>query len=218
MTLEIEYQSGENAPQQFHLQAVAIFRQGLDDSQYSIFTQKLAHTYIPGATRIPGYPNLMKNDFLNVTLAMERQLGWILSGVRENLKGKRILDLGCGSTGGTIEAEELGHYYEPWLCRALFELGAYPIGVDIGNLDKEKFQTHSIDLLLPNALNMIPNNSIDIVHSRALFGSLELIEQAEQPGRPFLSHEVENYLMEILRPQIGRILKPDGTFIYSIDP
>lgn len=158
---------------------------------------------------------------MNIAFAVTRQLAWIFYAANGQVEGKRILDLGCGSTGSTEESSE--HYssglslYHPWLCRTLDRLGAYPIGVDIGELQHERFETHRVSLLIPDALKDIPDGTVDIVHSRALFDSPELYEQFQKylPA-PWLDMDKrDDYLMALLQPQIVRVLKPYGVFVYS---
>src|SRR3989344_3058045 len=88
-------------------------------------------------------------------------------GGENELKGKRILDIGCGST--TPELNDRS--FEPWLCRALHELGAHPVGVDIGEIDTEKFEHYQLDLSKPGALNLFPDKSFDGVNCRAFLDS-----------------------------------------------
>lgn len=116
---------------------------------------------------------------------------------------KRILDLGCGSYHGTYEFKEFDpKTYEPWLCRALLELGANPIGVDIGNLDGERFEHYTLNLLLPNSLSFISDNSVDVAHADLLYDSPTL-EQMQGCKN----------LRGLLVPQLERIVKPNGFFI-----
>jgi hypothetical protein len=126
-----------------------------------------------------------------------------------DLSKKRLLDLGCGNNDN-IDNYGLSKtsLFEPWLCRGLYELGFNPIGIDYGNLDREKFEHHQIDLV-NERLDCIPDSSIDIVNASELFNS------------PFLKIELGDRtgvgLMKILLPQIERVVKPLGCFIYSTD-
>ena len=91
-----------------------------------------------------------------------------------DLKGKTIIDLGCGSK----EAEDsiYGNYH-PWLCRVLHELGAHVIGIDIATLDEE-FQTHQIDLLT----SPIPNIKADCIHASGLFNAKHVLDTHSGEG------------------------------------
>ena len=90
------------------------------------------------------------------------------------IRGRNVLDLACGSnesrspvTGRRTSA------FEPWMCRLLLELGARPVGIDIGDLDGEAFEHHRVDLGVPGALDFLPTGSFDAIHESRLFGSPE---------------------------------------------
>lgn len=73
------------------------------------------------------------------------------------LKGKKILDIGCGSEftndGNMLFVKLTG--FSPWLCRALHKCGAVAVGVDIENNDGEKFEHRLADLSEPGALKKL---------------------------------------------------------------
>ena len=50
------------------------------------------------------------------------------------VRGKRILDLGCGAVRGGKEHDGLRETWAPWLCRAVLELGGEAVGIDVGML------------------------------------------------------------------------------------
>ena len=150
----------------------------------------------------------------------------------ENLKDKRILDLGCGSRpridlskwaklveSNPSEHNDSGKYYqrmgslvtnmdlvigqrdfEPWLCRILVELGAKPVGVDIGNLEGEEFEHYQLDLNIEGALNIFPDKSFDAINMRLLLSSPTF-------GTP------SNEIIKELEKQRDRLLKDDGKII-----
>ena len=122
------------------------------------------------------------------------------------LPGKRILDLGAGSTsysGDSATPRE----YEPWLSRALYELGAQPVAVDIGDLSQEKFEHHKVDLSKPGALNFMPSESFDGIIIRGLITSPLLQRMLDKPG-------IERMKQEFLE-QTKRLLKPGGKEIFK---
>ena len=224
----IEYGGNKHAPVIYILQAQEVFLEKFEERFIlSVFARNLARSYVSRLTNVPeseySHPldiDIAFTGFKNVASAVMKQLSWVFFAANGNIEGKRILDLGCGSIGGTEDslAEQYGSLFQPWLCRTLVELGAYPIGVDIGSLENERFETYRTNLLVPNALAKIPDNSIDVVHSRALFTSPELDEQFHKFPPPWLSMgERENYFMQLLRPQVERVLRPDGVFVYSRD-
>jgi hypothetical protein len=142
------------------------------------------------------------------------------------LKGERVLDIACGSTTSKAPAslfvdtpfgeqhisvsnsDGYAAQFEPWFCRILVELGAGPVGIDLGNLDQEIFEHYHVDLGQPGALNFLPERSFDAVQDSRLFGSPEFTRQfPEQADRL-------NIAAEIWR-QEQRLLKPNGIVIHS---
>jgi len=141
-----------------------------------------------------------ESEYLNV---FERMKGLILA--MGNPEGKTVLDLGCGSVScqdDTIWGIKLGRDFEPWICRALFEMGVNPIGIDIQDNSTEKFENYRIDLLQRNCLSFLKDDSVDVAYSYMLFSSPTLL------GKGYS-------LKANLIPQLERIVKPDGFFIYT---
>jgi hypothetical protein len=135
------------------------------------------------------------NDHEETSEAIITQIPYILQELRGNVRGKTILDLGSGSTFGG---------YKPWLCRILYHMGANPIAVDLGKFRNEPFIAYSADLSQPNALRMIPDNSVDLANAKMFFTCSDL--RSMRPNA---------YLREQLRPQLERVLKQDASFIYA---
>ena len=141
-----------------------------------------------------------------------------------DLKGKRILDIACGSNtskmpGSLYVNTPFGEMtlggsrgytalFEPWFCRMLFHLGAKPVGVDFGDLEQEVFEHHQVDLGKPGALDFLPDASFDAIQDSRLFGSPEFTAQfPEQADRLKVAQEIVR--------QEQRLLKPDGIIIHS---
>jgi hypothetical protein len=142
------------------------------------------------------------------------------------LKGKRILDIACGSN--TSKAPSFvfvntpfgeqqipishveGHtaLFEPWFCRILLELGADPVGIDLGNLDGETFEHYKVNLGQPGALNFLAEHSFDAVHDSRLFGSPEFAAQFPNT-QDRLKVAVEIWAQE------QRLIKAKGIVIHS---
>jgi len=98
--------------------------------------------------------------------------------------------------------------FEPWFCRILFELGADPVGVDFGDLDREVFTHHRVDLGKIGALDFLPNHSFDGIQDSRLFGSPEFTAQfPNQADRLKVAQEI--------RRQEKRLLKTNGIVIHS---
>jgi hypothetical protein len=129
-------------------------------------------------------------------------------GLLGDVRGKRILDIACGSNSSRSPVTgRRTTQFEPWMCRLLQELGAQPVGVDMGDLEGETFEHLRVDLGIPGALDHLPSASFDAVQDSRLFGSPEF--QAAYGTR-----NVERVRHEIWR-QEGRLLRPGGILIHS---
>jgi hypothetical protein len=146
-------------------------------------------------------------------------------GSLSNIRGKRILDIACGSNTSkappslsidtpfgkmTIGGATKGYtaQFEPWFCRILFELGADPVGIDFGDLDHELFTHFRVDLGKIGSLNFLPDLSFDAVQDSRLFGSPEFTAQfPNRADRLKIAREI--------RRQEQRLLKTDGIIIHS---
>jgi hypothetical protein len=142
------------------------------------------------------------------------------------LKNKRILDIACGSS--TSKAPAVVHVrglfgnkeihsrdtkgftaqFEPWFCRILLELGAHPVGVDIGDLEGEAFEHYRVDLGRLGALDFLPDQSFDGIQDSRLFGSPEFTRQFPRKA------DRRRIAEEIVR-QESRLLKQSGIVIHS---
>jgi hypothetical protein len=142
-----------------------------------------------------------------------------------DLQGQQILDIACGSN--TSRAPGLVHVnspfgksalkqakagytalFEPWFCRILFALGANPVGVDMGDLDRETFTHYRVDLGKPGALDFLPDHSFDSVQDSRLFGSPEFTAQFPRQADRLKGAQ------EIIH-QEQRLLKAGGIIIHS---
>jgi hypothetical protein len=142
------------------------------------------------------------------------------------VKGQRILDIACGSSTSKapsfvyvntpfgesrIPIPAIQGYtaqFEPWFCRILLELGAQPVGVDLGNLEGENFVHYPVDLGKVGALDFLSAASFDAVHDSRLFGSPEFTAQFPD------SNDRLKIAAEIWK-QEKRVLKVEGIIIHS---
>ena len=123
------------------------------------------------------------------------------------VRGQTVLDIACGSNSSRSPVTNMPTAeFEPWMCRLLVELGARPVGIDIGDLDGEAFEHHRVDLGVPGALDFLPSGSFDAVHESRLFGSPEF--------RAKHASATERIRREIHR-QERRLLRPGGILIHS---
>jgi hypothetical protein len=147
-------------------------------------------------------------------------------GVLRALRGRRVLDLACGSSTSRAPSfvyvdtpfgerrvpipstEGYTAQFEPWFCRLLLELGAQPVGIDLGDLDSEAFEHYHVDLGRAGALDFLPDHSFDAVQDSRLFGSPEFTEQFPRGvDRRKVAAEI--------RSQEQRLLRAGGIVIHS---
>jgi hypothetical protein len=147
-------------------------------------------------------------------------------GVLRALRGQRVLDLACGSSTSRAPSfvyvdtpfgerrvpipstEGYTAQFEPWFCRLLLELGAQPVGIDLGDLDSEAFEHYNVDLGRAGALDFLPDHSFDAVQDSRLFGSPEFTEEFPR------GMDRRKVAAEIWR-QEQRLLKTRGIIIHS---
>jgi len=123
------------------------------------------------------------------------------------IRGQAILDIACGSSSSRSPVTgRPTSEFEPWMCRLLLELGAHPVGLDIGDLADEAFEHHRVDLGVPGALDFLATGAFDAIHESRLFGSPEFRAAHRQ--------NAERIRREIHR-QERRILRPGGVLIHS---
>jgi hypothetical protein len=85
------------------------------------------------------------------------------------------------------------------------ELGAEPVGVDIGNLEGEEFEHYQLNLLRKKTLDFLPDHSFDAINMSLLLSSPQLEKISTMKQREEM--EVE------LKHQVERLLKDDGKII-----
>lgn len=130
----------------------------------------------------------------------------VLSLLGDDAHTKKVLDLGCGAVN-TLDSEG-GRDFEPWLCRALYELNIPCIGIDYSDtVTSELFEAYERNLIKPDSLDMLRAQSIDIAVAQLLFSSPQL-ERITRYKR------VIQQLKDNLIPQLERVLKPDGVFLF----
>jgi SAM-dependent methyltransferase len=132
-------------------------------------------------------------------------------GSLEAVRGKRILDIACGSNSSrSPDTGERTAVFEPWFCRLLLELGADSVGLDAGDLEGERFEHHRVDLSRIGALDFLPDASFDGIQDSRLFGSPEFLALLPRSQHAPIKAE--------LRRQEKRLLKPGGVIIHSDNP
>jgi len=145
----------------------------------------------------------------NLTAIMTEFLSRLMDafGPLSTIRGQTVLDIACGSNSSRSPATGLRTAeFEPWMCRLLVELGARPVGIDIGDLADEAFERHQVDLGVPRALDFLATGSFDAIHESRLFGSPEF-RAAHRGATERIRHEIHR--------QERRLLRPGGILIHS---
>jgi SAM-dependent methyltransferase len=122
------------------------------------------------------------------------------------VKGKRILDIGCGSLDYDHKDRDpsLKRMFEPWFCRLVTELGAEAVGIDIGDLEGEEFTHYQRDIRNPDVLSDFADHSFDGIHMRSVIGVRDLN----------LGFKRELELQTKIQEETKRVLKDDGKVIF----
>jgi hypothetical protein len=115
------------------------------------------------------------------------------------IRGQAVLDIACGSSSSRspVTGRQTAEF-EPWMCRLLLELGAQPVGIDIGDLADEAFEHHRVDLGLSGALDFLATGSFDAIHESRLFGSPEF-RAAHGPATEPIRREIHRQERRLLR-------------------
>lgn len=150
-------------------------------------------------------PDPRPHVYTNIDFQL-REAAYCFDGL-ENVKGKRILDLGCGAETNHDHSGTGLNMFRPWFARALHILGAKVLGVDIKDLSSEPFKSLCLDLSIPGSLDQLPDRSFDAVNMKSLGDSPTFERSIVLRGL-----ERETVVMELLY-QTLRLLKPDGKII-----
>lgn len=142
------------------------------------------------------------------------------------LKGKRVLDIACGSNTSRAPSfiyintpfgetriplpHRRGYtaQFEPWFCRILLEVGADPVGIDLGDLEAETFEHYAVDLGREGGLDFLPSHTFDAIQDSRLFGSPEFTDRFPDPAARLK-------VARQIRDQEKRLLKADGILVHS---
>jgi hypothetical protein len=167
-------------------------------------------------TREPGVEEIIKQMFGRLANSFERL---------SEIQNKKILDIACGSNTSKAPAslfvdtpfgkkavrsssKDYTAQFEPWFCRILLELGANPVGIDVGALESELFVHYRVDLGRIGALDFLLDHSFDAIQDSRLFGSPEFTAQfPNQADRLKIAQEIKR--------QEERLLTANGIVIHS---
>ncbi len=169
-------------------QVVHLFKSGTSTGGY-YEAMNSALKKISGDYTMLHYPLHVSDtdDFIN---AQENLTRYCLSFV-EPLKGKKVLEVGCGNG---VQTKFIHQHYQP---AAITGLDLNEGNICIANKEKERRQFHTVKFFVDNAQDMksIPDNSVDIVVN---------IESA------FHYPDKDAFLKEL-----NRVLVPGGSYLIA---
>ena len=121
----------------------------------------------------------------------------------EDVKGKRVLDVACGSRA---YEDNPYHKYDPWMSRLLLSLGAYPLGIDLQPQVDERFPSYTVDLFQRDSLGFVESSSFDAFYICA-FPTRRAVQRMDEQGIEWFG--IRAHILWHLQ----RVLKEDGRSI-----
>lgn len=132
------------------------------------------------------------------------------------LKGKRIVDIGCGSRNACMTDSMMGNAgmkeFEPWLCRIAHEAGARVTGVDIQPLDGEEFEHFQADMENNRPLRRFTGGAFDIVVSQRMTGGGA---DSSNISPALRKANGQNTVLFRLFSEARRLLREGGVFVHN---
>lgn len=158
--------------------------------------------------------SLMRTQYLRIY--------WVTEGLRE-LRGKKILDLGCGARAVPAKLGEEEHrhtHYEPWFARFASACGAEVTGIDRRPSPNEIYDHQEADITKPGTLQFL-NGSFDIVNSSGLLIGPHRLQDASGlnvTAPELLETMGDSELKKLddhITQEVTRILREGGYFLYN---
>jgi hypothetical protein len=126
----------------------------------------------------------------------------------DELRGKRILDIACGSRNYFDDATGR---FEPWMPRLLHSLGAVPVGIDLAQQEREAFESYQVDLTTPDALRFLESASFDATYVCG-FPTRAAVHHLLSAGNEWST------IRDSILHHLHRCLKPEGKIIKAFGP
>ncbi len=126
-----------------------------------------------------------------------------VAALAESIKGKRILDIGCGSTEPYVLGDDFRDLYPPFFAEMLTKLGADVTGIDIRLNESAKYHHIVGDLTEKNWMKKV-EPSYDIIACFNLFNA---------PLSPF---ENDQALCDRIMDDMHSLLAKDGVLIATL--
>lgn len=120
-----------------------------------------------------------------------------------NVKGKRVLDIGCGSTEPYVLEDTFRDRYPPFFAEMMTKLGANVAGIDIRKNPSATYFHHVIDLTKKNWMKSL-DPTYDIIACLSLFNA---------PESPF---EHDPNLCDRIMSDMHTLLSPAGILIVTL--
>ncbi|MSR68125.1 methyltransferase domain-containing protein [Candidatus Peribacteria bacterium] len=121
----------------------------------------------------------------------------------EDVKNKRVLDVGCGSTEPYVLENTFRNRYPPFFAEMLTRHGAHVTGVDIRENPTATYDHRQLDLTKKNWMKAL-DPPYDIIACLSLFNA---------PGSPFENNPT---LCDRIMRDMHALLSPDGVLIVTL--
>lgn len=126
-----------------------------------------------------------------------------IAALKDQVAGKKVLDLGCGSPEAYVLEDTFRDRYPPFVAEMLTTLGADVTGVDIRPNDTATYDHRVLDLAQPDWTTTL-EPPYDIVLCFSLFNA---------PESPF---EYDNALCEHVLEDVHALLAPGGLLVANL--
>ena len=191
---------------------ISMFQSPRNNTQYNPPEEPRRQPRQPGDFRLASdlvrsyHPYISESDIDPLQTRVLQHIDFLRSAFADinEVRGKRILDVACGSRN---YPDNVGGKYDPWMPRLLVKLGARPVGVDLSPQRHESFEWHQADLLAPDSLSFLQRWSFDAYYVCG-FPTRKCVEImfTTGPKWPDVRAEILSHLSRSLKPD-GRVIR-----------
>lgn len=126
-----------------------------------------------------------------------------IASIMDDIKGKRILDVGCGSVESYVLNDDFRDRYPPFFAEMAIKLGADVTGIDIRENPKATYDHRACDLTDPSWTKEV-DAKYDVIACLSLFNA---------PESPF---EHDEALCDRVMDEMHHLLADDGILIVTL--